>query len=180
LSDLAQRAAARHFSLSSEEQIQSIASQLGVPADEVRNSLVSIATFGNYVGVNGELGGESNPPEGYEAVSVQGLGNDPHQALVPTDLVVTKVAEDMNLEQSLAYNMIRDKYGADLPEQYHAQVQGQQQFYLPTELAQNQMQQQQAQPPTDPNVGPAFQQTPPGAPVQQPPAQQPGQQLPQQ
>lgn len=177
VSDLAERAAARHFSLPNEEQIQSIASQLGISADEVRNSLVSIATFGNYVGMNGELGAESNAPQGYEAISVQGLGNNPHQALVPTDLVVTKVAEDMNLEQQLAYNMIRDKYGADLPEQYHAQVQGQQQFYLPSELAQNQMQQQPAQQPTDPNVGPAFQQTPPGAPVPSPAEQfmQPGQ-----
>jgi len=179
--DLAAQAAARHFSLPDEQQIHSIASQLGLPVDEVKNSLVTVATFGNYTGTNGELGGEGNPPDGYEAIQVQsGNGNDMQQAKIPTNLVVQKVADDMNLEADLAYNMIRDKYGADLPETYHAQVQGQQMFYLPSQMAQNQVQQQPQQPqqPVDPNVGPAFQQTPPGAPFQQP-AAQPGQ-IPQQ
>lgn len=168
INDLASQAAARHFSLPNEEQIHSIASQLGVPVDEVRNSLVSVATFGNYVGTNGQLGGEANPPDGYQAVSVQMGGNDPHSAQIPTDLVINKVAEDMNLERNLAYSMVRDKFGADLPETYNAQVQGQQMFYLPAELAAAQQQQAQPQQPTDPNVGPAFQQTPPGAPAPAP------------
>lgn len=162
--DLAERAAARHFSKPSDADYHALAQQLGVDEQQIRENLYAYAVFGNYAGVNGELSDDATPPEGYEAVQLQNGGSNAHEALVPTDLVVGKVAEDMNLDNSLADQMIRDHYGADLPATYHANVQGQQTFYLPTGLAGNQQDQQQpAQ--YDPNVGPAFEQTPPGAPV---------------
>lgn len=164
--DLAERAAARHFSKPTDADFHTLASQLGVDEQQIRENLIAMAQFGNYAGINGELSDDATPPEGYEPVSLQNGGNNAHRAEVPTDLVVSKVAEDMNLDDNLAQQMIQDHYGGvDLPSVYNANVQGQQLFYLPTDLAGNQQQQTQPQPATDPNVGPAFQQTPPGAPV---------------
>lgn len=155
--ELAERAAARKFSMPDEETIHSVASQLGVSVDDVRGNLVSVAMFGNNIGVNGELGGEGSPPEGFTEISVQGVGSGQQQAIVPTDLIINKVAEEMNLERDLAYNQIRDRYGADLPDRYHAQVNGEIHFYLPAELAANQTAQT---PGYDPNVGPTMQPAP--------------------
>jgi hypothetical protein len=157
IQDLADRAAARQFSAPSEEEIHSIASQLGVDADQVRTQLYSIATFGNYTGINGDLG-DSQVPDGFEEVSVQGAGGrvDSHEALVPVDLVVNKVADSMNMEPNLVYQQVRDKYGDDLPDKYHASVSGEHHFYLPTELAGNQQQVPQQEPaaPPAPEVAP--------------------------
>lgn len=168
--DLAERAAARHFSKPSDADYHALAQQLGVDEAQIRENLIAQAVFGNYAGVNGELTDDATPPDGYEPVQLQNGSSDAHQAQIPTDLVVGKVAEDMNLDDSLATEMIRDHYGDDLPAIYNANVQGQQTFYLPSGLAGNQDQTQQPAN-YDPSVGPAFQQTPPGAPV---PAQQPG------
>lgn len=151
---LANRAAARKFSMPDEELIHSIASQTGQSPEDVKQNLVAVAMFGDDVGVNGEIGGDPTAPEGYEEVSMQqGGGSNNQQAVVPTDLVISKVAEEMNMEPDLAYNQIRDRYGADLPDKYHAQVTGEIHYYLPSQMAGNQMQQQ----PTDPNVGPTLQ-----------------------
>lgn len=160
---LAETAAARKFSQVSDEDIHSIASQLGAAPDDVRNSLICTAVFGENVAVNGELGQDPTPPEGYEEISASGLaGQQPtHDAVVPTDLVVSSVADEMNMSVDLAYNMIKDKYGADLPDKYHASISGQVHYYLPTDLAGNQ------QPQEDPSqTGPAA---PPAPQVQQTP-----------
>jgi len=164
---LAETAAARKFSQLTDEDIHSIASQVGQSPDDVKNSVKCVAVFGDQVAVNGQLGGDPAPPEGYEEISVQGLsGQQPsHDALVPTDLILTAVADQMNMSKDLAYNMVKDKYGADLPDKYHASVGGQVHYYLPTDMAGNQQQQQQ-----NPQVGP----TAPPAPVAQP-QQQPQQ-----
>lgn len=172
--DLANRAAAQQFSTPDENALHSIASQLGVDSEQVQQSLIPVAIFGNYVGVNGQLSQDATPPEGYEEVSVQGLGGrvDSHEALVPTDLVISKVADDMNMEPELAMTMIRDRFGGvDLPDKYHASLSGEIHYYLPSELAGN----QQAQQP-DPNVGP----TPGSGPTPMPQQAQQAQQVPQQ
>lgn len=147
---LAETAAARKFSQPSDEDIHSISSQVGGSPDEVKNNLVTVAVFGDNVAVNGKLGGDPTPPEGYEEISAQGLsGQQPtHDALVPTDLVVTTVANDMNMSHDLAYQQVKDKYGADLPETYHASISGQVHYYLPSGMAGN-------QPPTSDETGPA-------------------------
>lgn len=160
---LAETAAARKFSQPSDEDIHSISSQVGASPDEVKNGLVTVAVFGENVAVNGQLGGDPTPPEGYEEISAQGLsGQQPtHDALVPTDLVISSVASDMNMSHDLAYQQVKDKYGADLPETYHASISGQVHYYLPSGMAGN-------QPPTSDETGPAA----PPAPQAQPPVQQ--------
>jgi hypothetical protein len=167
IQDLANRAAARRYSYPDSETLHSLASQLGIGEDDLRSNLHMVATFGPHVGVNGELVSsetDTSTPEGYQEVSVEGTGGsmNARQALVPVDLVVSKVAEEMNMEQDLAYTMVRDKYGDDLPERYNASVSGEQHFYLPAEMA--------AETQPDPEVGPTPQppQQAPQAPPQMP------------
>lgn len=157
---LAETAAARKFSMPTDEDIHSIASQSGASPDDVKNQLICTAVFGDNVAVNGQLGGDPTPPEGYEEIAAQGLSGQlpTHDAVVPTDLVITTVANEMNMSADLAYNMVKDKYGADLPDKYHASISGQVHYYLPTEIAGNQQQQ------VDPQTGPAA----PPAPQVQP------------
>lgn len=161
---LAETAAARKFSQLSDEDIHSIASQIGASPDDVKSNIQVVAVFGDQVGVNGQLGADPTPPQGYEEISAQGLSGqqDTHEALVPVDLVIQTVANDMNMTPDLAYNMVKDKYGADLPDKYHASISGQVHYYLPTDLAGNQQpQEQQPQPQqTQQQVGPATQPAP--------------------
>lgn len=168
IQDLANRAAARQFSTASDADIQNIASQTGQDPEQIKQALVATATFGNHVATNGQLGEQTAAPEGYEEVSLQGMGGrvDSHEALVPVDLVVNKVADSMNMEPNLVYQQVRDKYGDDLPDKYHASVSGETHYYLPTEMAGNQLQQEQQQQPApvDPNVGPTA---PPAPQLQQ-------------
>ncbi len=150
---LAETAAARKFSQLTDEDIHSIASQIGQSPDDVKNMIKVVAVFGDQVGVNGQLGGDPTPPDGYQEVSAQGLSGqqDTHDALVPTDLIMNAVADDMNMSADLAYNMVKDKYGADLPDKYHASIGGQVHYYLPAEMA---AQQQQPMPQQQQQVGP--------------------------
>lgn len=173
--DLANRAAATQFSQVGDEAYHSLASQLGVDEDEVRGSLHAVAVFGDYVGANGELIDEMYSPEGFQEVSAEGVSGRmaAREALVPTDMVISKVAEDMNMAEDLAYSYIRDTYGDDLPQTYHASVNGELHFYLPAELAVSaQQEQMRSQPPMDPNAGPSLapqQNTPAAAMPQTPP-----------
>lgn len=175
--DLANRAAASQFSQVGDEAYHSLASQLGLDEDEVRGSLHAVAVFGDYVGANGELIDEMYSPEGFQEVSAEGVSGRmaAREALVPTDMVISKVAEDMNMAEDLAYSYIRDTYGDDLPQTYHASVNGELHFYLPAELAVGaQQEQMRSQPPMDPNAGPSLapQQNTPAA-AQPMPAQPP-------
>lgn len=165
IQDLANRAAAQQFSAPADSEIHQIASQLGIDEEQVRQALYATAMFGNHSAANGQLGAQTNVPEGYEEVSLDNLGGqiNSHEALVPVDLVVNKVADSMNMEPNLVYQQVRDKYGDDLPDKYHASVSGETHYYLPTELAGNQVQQQQ--PAYDPNVGPAAPPAPEPAPT---------------
>jgi hypothetical protein len=161
--DLAEKAAAIQFSRPDPNMVHTLASQLGIDESQIQQNLVSVAIFGNYVGRNGELSEDATAPEGWEEVSNEASGGavSQHEALIPTDTVVSKVAEQQNMNNELAYNMIRDHYGGtDLPEQFHASVNGETHLYLPTELAGNQQQEQTPQEAPvqqgyDPNTGPA-------------------------
>jgi len=164
---LAETAAARKFSQLTDEDIHSISSQIAQSPDDIKNAIKIVAVFGDQVGVNGQLGGDPSAPEGYEEVPAQGLSGqqNTHDALVPTDLILQQVASDLNMSPDLAYNMVKDKYGADLPDKYHASISGQVHYYLPSGMAMNQQQ------PQNPEVGPAA---PPASQLQ--PMQQPMQQ----
>jgi hypothetical protein len=119
----------------------------GSDADTIRQSLYATAAFGKYTAVNGQIGESAKLPQNYQEINMGGQVN-PQQALVPTDVVVQKVADEMGMSKDLVYNMVRDKYGADLPDKYHASVSGEHHFYLPQEIAANQVEQpQQQQPP---------------------------------
>jgi hypothetical protein len=156
--DLANHAAARQFSIPDETEIQQIAQQYGLDEDQVRQSLVARATFGDFTATNGDFNGDVDNSNYVEITDLGGQVNS-HEALVPVEIAVQKVAEDMNMEPNLVYNMVKDRYGADLPDKYHASVSGEHHFYLPKDLVGNQ-DQPQAQP-YDPHVGPTPQPTQP-------------------
>lgn len=136
--DLANRAAAIQFSTLEDKDLNALAQQLGLNAQDLTGKIQVIAVFDNYVGVNGELtNAVPEAPEGYQEVQAQQVRASAHEALIPTQIVINKVAEQMNMPEDLAYNMVKDKYGADLPDKYHAAVQGEYHFYVPASLANN-------------------------------------------
>jgi hypothetical protein len=134
--NLADRAAAREFSKPSEEEIQAIASQLNVDADELRNTILGTAQFGDFKAVNGELA-DQPVPDDYQEVAVDGAGGhvSSHEALVSVDAVLQKVAEESGQEASYIYDLLKDKFGGvELPDRYHASVSGDHRFYLPASM----------------------------------------------
>lgn len=161
IQDLADRAAAEQFSSPSEEEINQLAGQYQADAETIRNSIYATAMFGKYTGVNGTIGQEVGVPQNYTEITAGDFGGQvkPQEALVPTNLVVQKVADEMGMEPDLVYNMVRDRYGADLPDKYHASVSGEHHFYLPQEIAANQQQAQQ--PPQQQAPAPPVQQQQP-------------------
>lgn len=160
--DLADRAAAQQFSMPRDEVVNQIASQYQVDAHQVRDSLYATATFGKYTGVNGHIDTDGNTVAPDDYTEVQMPQSDAgrvgaHEAIVPVDVVVSKVADEMGMDKNLVYSMVRDKYGADLPDKYHASVSGEHHFYLPTSLVGNaqpmpDQTQPQQQPAPDPNA----------------------------
>lgn len=136
--DLANRAAAIQFSTLEEKDLHTLAESLGLGPDDLNGQVQVVAVFDNYTGYNGELVNEvPDIPEGYQEVQSNVVRATAHEALVPVDIVVQKVAEQMGMDQDLAYNMVKDKYGADLPDKYHAAVEGEYHFYIPASLAAN-------------------------------------------
>jgi hypothetical protein len=147
--ETADRAAARQLSLPSDNEVAEIAQQTGLQDDEVRQRLISTAQFGNYKATNGSLDAE-DLPDGYTEITVGETGGriDAHQALVPVEVVIGKVAEEMEMERSLVMNQVVDRYGGgSLPDKYHASVSGERHFYLPNELAGNMQPQPNPNPP---------------------------------
>jgi hypothetical protein len=135
--DLANRAAAIQFSRPDEEVIRQLINTLGVSEEEIKSNLQVVAVFDNYVGVNGEITDSiPEPPQGYQEVDAANINSEPQEALIPTDLVISKVAEQMNMTNALAYQQVKDRYGAELPDTYHAKVEGEYHYYLPANLAQ--------------------------------------------
>lgn len=136
--DLANRAAAIQFSTLEDKDMNALADSLGLSAQDLEGKVQVVAVFDNYVGVNGQLSdGVPEAPEGYQEVQSQSVRATAHEALIPTQIVINKVAEQMNMPEDLAYNMVKDKYGDDLPDKYHAAVQGEYHFYVPASLATN-------------------------------------------
>lgn len=138
IQQIADRAAARQFSQPDEEEVRAIAQQYGLEESDVRENLIMVATFGTFTAKDGELVAEDQDGvfgmEGYTEVQNVGGRVDSHEALIPVDIAVAKVADEMNMQRDLVYNMVRDKYGADLPDKYHASVSGEHHFYLPQTL----------------------------------------------
>ncbi len=136
--DLANRAAAIQFSTLEEKDLHTLAESLGLGPDDLNGKVQVVAVFDNYTGYNGELVNDvPEMPADFQEVQSSVVRATAHEALVPVDIVVQKVAEQMGMDQDLAYNMVKDKYGADLPDKYHAAVQGEYHFYVPASLAVN-------------------------------------------
>lgn len=162
--NMANRAAARHFSAPTDEDISQIATTYGLDPGEIKKSIQGVATFGNYHGVNGVIGPDENdgqPPQGYTEVDLNNNGNgiQSHEAVVPMNLAIRKVSEDLNMDPTGVYDSVKQAYGGDLSDEYHTSVQGEFHWYLPQELMakatnhpqppipdQQQQQQPQAQP----------------------------------
>ena len=136
--DMADRAASIKFSTADPEEIQQIADQYGLDPEAVKEKLFTTATFGNYTAVNGSLvqDSDSQVPDGYGEVDLEGMGGrvDSHEAAVPVQLAVEKVAQDLQMKDDLVYNMLKDSYGDDLSEQYYASVQGEHRYFLPSDM----------------------------------------------
>jgi hypothetical protein len=162
--DIADRAAARHFSQVTDDQVHQIASQYGIDDGEVRRHVVVTSTFGDASATNGKVGDEDIPDDYSE---VDGLGGkiDDHEAIVPTNLAVRKAADDLGTDEDTIYQSIKDTMGDDLGDDYHTSVSGEQHFYLPDKLVnsekqedtqdestEQQPQSQPQQPPAQPNL----------------------------
>lgn len=138
IENMANRAAARHFSAPTDEDISQIASTYGLDANEIKQSIQATATFGNYHASNGVIGPGSGegPPEGYTEVDLNNNGNgiQAHEAVVPMNLAIRKVSEDLNMDPNSVYDSVKGAYGGDLSDEYHTSVQGEFHYYLPQEL----------------------------------------------
>lgn len=138
IQQMADRAAARQFSQPDEAELRAIAEQYGLDENDIRENLIMVATFGSHTAKNGDLIAEDIDGvfdlDGYTEVQNVGGRVESHEALVPIDIAIGKVAEEMNMKSDLVYNMVRDRYGADLPDKYHASVSGEHRFYLPETL----------------------------------------------
>lgn len=137
IENMANRAAARHFSTPTDQDISQIATTYGLDPSEIKQSIQGVATFGNYHGSNGTIGpAEAGPPEGYTEVDLNnnGAGIQAHEAVVPMNLAIRKVSEDLNMDPDNVYNSVKSAYGGDLSDEYHTSVQGEFHWYLPQEV----------------------------------------------
>lgn len=139
ISTLANTAAARQFSLPTEEEIAGISHMYGLDDYTVRQNLKVVANFGNIVSVNGEINGDDNT-EGMEEVQVEGLGGKVgnHKAEVPLNMAIRKVAEDLGIEDDMVYSQLKESFGnQDLPNEYITPITGDHRFYLPLNVLGN-------------------------------------------
>lgn len=166
---LANDAAAIQFSAPSDEEVQQIAERYGLDAKTVKDKLFVTATFGDSKAANGTASDDITAPDGYTEIDMEGMGGQvqTHDAQVPYDLARNKVSQDLKIQPDLVDSMLKDSYGGDLSDEYHASVSGEHRYYLPQDIVGAQEQQPQQQP--DPKVGP----TPQPAQQQQPLAPQP-------
>lgn len=132
---MADRAAAIKFSEPNDDEVNMIAEMYGVDPDELRDKLYVTATFGDFTGVNGSES-EETVPDGYTEVDLEGMGGrvEAHDAEVPVNLAVQKVADDLGMKNNLVYDMLVDSYGADLSDQYHASVSGEHRYFVPSDM----------------------------------------------
>lgn len=154
---MADHAAAREFSTIADDEIQAIAGQYSLDPNEVRSKVIVSATFGDFTALNGKVG-ETEVPEGYTPVTLEGMGGvvEAHEAIVPTNSAVRKVAEDLGMESDNVYASIKEAMGADLTEEYHTTVSGEHTFYMPQELLnQGELQAPEPPPPAQPQQQPS-------------------------
>lgn len=132
VSQMANHAAARHFSSPTDDKVQAIADAYGLDPEEVRKNLYVTAKFGDYSATNGEIGEAKEAPQGYVPLDLQGLGGDmeSHEAVVPTNTALAKTAEDLGLDSNDVYDSIRDRFGDDLSDEYHTSVKGEFHYFL--------------------------------------------------
>jgi hypothetical protein len=135
IQQMADRAAAQQFSQADDQEVQEIAQRYGLNPDEIKKNLIATATFGNFTAVNGQLT-DDGVPDGYTEVEMEGMGGrvESHDAQVPVQAAVNKVAQDLQMEPDLVYSELRDSYGTDLGDQYHASVSGEHRFFLPNNM----------------------------------------------
>lgn len=135
IQEMADRAAAQQFSKIDDEEAQAIAQRYGLDPEQVKENVIVTATFGDYTAQNGELT-DQTVPDDHTEVELEGMGGriEAHDAQVPVQLAVDKVAQDLQMKPDLVYNELRDSYGADLGDQYHASVSGEHRFYLPNNM----------------------------------------------
>lgn len=163
IQDMADSAAAQQFSNPSDEVVNQIASATQQDPQAIKDSLYATATFGKYTGVNGHIDTDGNTvaPEGYGEVPMQAQGQDQggrigaHQAIVPVNEVMKHVANEMGMTPELVESMVKDRYGTDLPDKYHASVSGEHHFYLPQEMVANIQETPPQQQPVAPVAPPA-------------------------
>lgn len=137
VANIANKAAAKHYSQPTDEDIDRLSNDLGLDREDVRSNLRVIAQFGEFVGVNGGLtdveGIDAAVEEGAQSVG-EGGRVESHTAVVPVDLALTKTADDLNLDAESLRAMVSESYGNELSDEYYYSVSGERRFYLPTEL----------------------------------------------
>jgi hypothetical protein len=132
--EVADREAAISYSRTDDDTVQQIAQQYGLDEDTVRDKLDVIATFGDYTAVNGSLSDEADT-DGKSEVTLENGTVSGHEALVPVNMALHKVAEDLGMTSQLVEDMVRERYGGvDLPDKYHASVTGERRLFLPSDL----------------------------------------------
>jgi S-methylmethionine-dependent homocysteine/selenocysteine methylase len=96
-----------------------------------------VSYFGDYIGFNGDLVDTRSFSRRINSIDDQDLGGrvESHEALVNLDKAVKRTADDLNTDEQNVLNSLQDSMGGtDLPNEYHASVDGQRNFYLPNEL----------------------------------------------
>jgi hypothetical protein len=134
---IADRAAAKRYSQADDTELDQIASRYGLSHEEIAKRLHIVSYFGDYIGFNGDLVDSDPSLEGLTAIDDQDLGGqvESHEALVPLNIAVKATAEELHMNENDVYSRIQDSLGGtDLPNQYHASVEGQRNFYLPDSM----------------------------------------------
>jgi hypothetical protein len=135
--NLANRAAAKQFSIASDEIIQAIAQQTGVDPEQVRSALQVEARFGEEVAINGNLGGQIDP-EAFTEITLDNHSPEieGQQAQVPLQMAINTVSQELGTDPDFLLKQIVDSFGGQqLPEEYTVPLTGSHKFYLPIELA---------------------------------------------
>lgn len=133
IEDMANRAAARHFSQSNDDVVNKVAEGYGIDSSQIQSQLFGVADFGNYHAANGVIGGSEQVPQGFQPIDLDGKSGQStkHEAVVPVNTAVRKVADDLGMDSNTVYQTIRDSLGDDLGDEYHTSVEGQYTYYLP-------------------------------------------------
>lgn len=149
VTEMANRAAARHFSQSNDDIANKVGQAYGLDPQEVKGSLFGVADFGNFHAANGIIGAAENVPQDYVPLGIAGSGDTQgkHEAVVPVDTAVRKVSEDLGMNATNVYAAIKDSFGDSLSSEYHTSVEGTFTYYIPKTLMDQATQSPQPEPP---------------------------------